>query len=204
MNSQHALTELMEIYGALFTRSEIGIRGGDVSKTKPALLENMYKERNWHGYPTFLSSVWRDVDGVHGWGEAVDQILFKKGGYMRQPLHPLHLWTLSTAWPWMGVGMYLDWRYTNRDDGKIHRTPGIHKDIHQGGERSRPLRWVAWTLNSNGDLATLKEIQGASQTRRYFFYQSNEDGKFYNAGLGRQYSLSAIMEIWNRLNQIDA
>lgn len=203
MNKVDYLRGLVSEYGSFFSKSEIEIRGGDIEKTDELLLRNVFAERKFHGYPTLLTSVYRPGDsGVHGDGAAVDRILFKPGQYMKTPVDLITAFWWMNTFPWSGSGLYLDWRFTSRETGEHERAPGLHSDVSQKG--SRPLRWFAITLTGNGDVASLKEMADKKvKTKRYFFYQSIKDGKFYNAELGRQYSVDGILRLWEEAKKKD-
>jgi hypothetical protein len=193
--TQH-LADLQQRYGSFFSKAELEIRGGSLDGIHPDLMSQLYGERAWHKLPTFLSSVHRPGDNKsHGRGEAADKIIFQNGRYMRDPVSPVAHWTIATTWPWMGVGLYLDWRFQSRDDGQTKRTSGIHTDISTHG--TRPLRWVGQTFLGNGRVASIAQITDKNvQTRRHFFYQSEKDGKFYSAESPRVLSMQDVWELW--------
>jgi|SRR5690625_2130800 len=93
------------------------------------IIEQLTIFRNWHGYPTLITSAYR-LTGSHRLGTAIDQIIWKKWR-VNQP-DPIELWNIATTFPWHGVGLYFDW----------HLGIGLHTDLVAYSQRERPLRWI--------------------------------------------------------------
>lgn len=148
--TDNRIQKIIDENGGNFTVREFG---DSRARANPELIKECVKFRNWHGFSTLLTSVWRP-QGAHSIG-AVDVILYRDWKH-RQP-DPMHLWRLATTWPWMGVGIYFDWQHGGKD------VVGLHLDIVKE-KRDRPLRW----LRVNGDYFYQSLINGR-------FYNGDEE-----------------------------
>lgn len=178
-----------------FSSDELSVGAGDhaLDHIQPDHLENSFLFRGWHGWPTYISSFYREDDvGSHGEGRANDQILFKD--YLQTPLDPLAMYYRATTWPFLGVGLYLDWVFTNRQTGKRQRTPGLHTDDSR--KRRRPLRWIAFSLDGRGRSVAplLMDATKRKGVRRWFYYQDPSDGLFKNSEREAGYTITEAVE----------
>ena len=159
----------------------------------PDYLQNVIDFRGWHGRSTLISSFYRPGDsGAHGEGRASDQILFEQYGVT--PCSPDEMYTRATLWQFTGVGLYLDWGFTNRNTGKIEPTAGIHVD--RAKTRPRPLRWVAASYLAGQPVTPLllgKEER--KKAKRVFYYQDPTDGLFKAKGVSKSYSLAEFIDL---------
>jgi len=139
------------------------------------------KFRAWHGYPTMITSAFRPGDdGAHGDGLATDKILFYT--YREHVVEPIVQWRLATTFPWMGVGLYFDWYFTDRQ-GRQRKACGIHTDSLVN--KNRPLRWIR----------TTKIID--DEKVRLYYYQNPHTGLFFNQKTNEQITLDdAIRNFW--------
>lgn len=178
---KQAYQKTIDSLGGGFTVAEFEPnQGADIRQTKDDLIENVVLFRNFHGYPSLLTSVFRPGDdGAHGRGLAADMILFYK--WLTDPLDPWELWRIATTWPFWGVGIYFDWTFIDKN-GERQKAPGIHVDLLRGDQAKRPLRWFA------------KEIEG----ERRYFYQRPDNGLFYAAGIDGGRTLEYAIKEFNR------
>lgn len=161
--TDHRIEKIIDENGGNFTVREFG---ADRTKCNARLIKEAVLFRNWHGFSSYNTSVYRDK-GAHSIG-AIDQILYSK--WKAEQPEPMHLWRIATTWPWMGVGIYFDWQHGDMD------VVGLHLDIVQPKDRDRPLRWI--------------RAEGA------YYYQSLINGKFYNNDTGAETTLKKEIAIW--------
>lgn len=169
-------------HGDNFDLSEFSIRPG----TGPQDLDWQHFKaeilfRKWHGYPTMITSAFRPGDpNAHGDGLATDKILFYT--YREHIVEPRVQWRLATTYPWMGVGLYFDWEFTDRQ-GRSRSACGIHTDSQT--KEDRPLRWLRTT-----------QIIDDEETELYY-YQNPHTGLFYNKLKNELITLDdAIRNFW--------
>lgn len=93
------------------------------------IIEQLTIFRNWHGYPTQITSAYR-LTGSHRYGTAIDQLIWKK--WRKTQPEPIEIWNIATTFPWHGVGIYFDW----------NSGIGLHTDLVAFSQRQRPLRWM--------------------------------------------------------------
>jgi len=144
------IEQIITAHGGNFTVDEFG---GDRHNLTPKLVRNEVLFRNWHGYSTQLTSIWRNT-GSHQFGTAVGKLIWSD--WRSQQPDPMELWRLATMWPWTGVGIYFDWN----DGIGLHTDLITHQQALQMDERQRPLRW----LRTDGN----------------YYYQDRNTGRFYN------------------------
>jgi len=123
---------------------------------EPNIVMEIVAFRNWkeiidRGIMLQITSAMRYY-GSHKLGLALDFLMWTK--WREEQPNIYTMWCLMTTWPWMGVGIYFDWK-----DGI-----GFHADIINPPHRQRPLRW----LRVNG----------------VYYYQSMTDGRFHNKKKG--------------------
>ncbi|MEO1023444.1 MAG: hypothetical protein AAFW89_12945 [Bacteroidota bacterium] len=160
-------------HGGHFKISEFEIQG-PIDRMNTMHLIHQLEFRKWHGFSTLITSAWRKNDPrYHGLGLATDQILFHT--WMETPLPAIHQFNLACLHGFRGVGVYLDWSFTDRSGNK-QRTAGIHVD--SGDRRNRPLRWFC------------REIEDEP----YFYYMNPETGLFANKDLGEALTLHQAVE----------
>lgn len=177
-----------------FSRAEIERGDKDaMAGIDPDYLKAVIDFRGWHGRSTLISSFYRAGDsGAHGEGRASDQVLFEQYGVT--PCSPIEMYTRATQWPFTGVGLYLDWGFTNTSTGKVEPTPGIHVD--RATTRTRPLRWVAASYLAGQPVTPL--ILGGQErkkAKRVFYYQDPADGLFKAQGVSKSYSLAEFIDL---------
>lgn len=151
--------------------------GGDAhaERVNSAFLARVIAFRGWTGCPMLLTSVIRDGDtGFHGSGFAVDFIAFQPDKFKQRALGVIHAYQNACAFGFSGVGMYIDWKYTNKD-GEVVKCAGIH--IDDGVRRRNPTRWI--------------RIGGE------YYYFNTRSGMFEHNT--RQISLQHIAEIYGLL-----
>ncbi len=144
MLTDNQITELVQTHGGGFQPYEFL---SDRQKLNPDTVDFFIQFRNWHNLTTQITSTWRTT-GSHSTGQAID-FLFWQEWRKRQP-DILYMWRVVTTWPWMGIGIYFDWK-----DGV-----GFHVDTIPPADRLRPLRWI--------------------RSGRKYFYQSLSNGLFYH------------------------
>lgn len=159
---------IIDDHGGNFSVREFG---ADRQNLNPQLVKEVVRFRNWHGYPSLLTSMYRN-SGSHSLG-AADKIIYKH--WKEEQPDPMELWRLATTWPWWGVGIYFDW--THDEEPVI----GLHCDICKPHQRDRPLRWL--------------------RARGNYYYQSLFNGKFYQKDTHEETSLEAEIEIWKKDKQ---
>jgi hypothetical protein len=103
-------------------------------KMNGAFLARIEAFRLAHGYPTLLTSDWRDhPTSAHGKGVAVDQVLYSQWK-VKQP-HWFEIYTRAVNFGFAGVGIYFDWNAFGKP------VIGLHIDDLQDSQR-RPLQWI--------------------------------------------------------------
>jgi len=151
------IQQIIYNYGGNFTPDEF-LSGRE--NANPDLIKEIVWFRNVHGFPTFISSLYRD-SGAHSIG-AVDQFIFSD--YRQEQPDPMHLWRLANMSRFTGVGIYFDTHAFGEPAIMLHLDILTQKDCDRlykidGKQRKRPLRW----LRSEGN----------------YYYQNPAHGKFW-------------------------
>lgn len=98
-------------------------------KLDPLIIEALVQFRAWSGHPIQITSASRST-GSHTTQKAIDFIIWKEWKKKQPDIQ--EMWLSVCTWPWMGTGIYFDWK-----DGI-----GFHVDIISPTQRQRPLRWI--------------------------------------------------------------
>jgi hypothetical protein len=133
------------------------------SKMNGAFLARVEAFRGEHGYPTLLTSDFRDhPTSAHGKGVALDMVLYSQWK-VKQP-HWFEIYTRAVNFGFAGVGIYFDWNAFGKP------VIGLHIDDLQDSQR-RPLQWIRTNgnryyylrggrfLHSDGSELTLAQIE---------------------------------------------
>lgn len=175
----------LEQYGNVFKPSEFEIQSGTgMTDLDYGFFKELNKFRAWADTSMLITSAFRPGDdGAHGLGLAIDVILFDE--WLGVVTDPLRQWLLATTWPWLGVGIYFDWQFVDKN-GKRQPAVGLHLDLHKKG--SRPLRWLR--------LSEPKQ-DGDKELAQYYYYQNTINGQFYNSKKQKSVELSnVISKLW--------
>ena len=99
-------------------------------------LNKVDRFRSWHGFPTLITSDWRDsATSAHGRGVALDMVLFLPRYWRTKQPSWFTIWQIAHQYGFRGIGVYFDWKV----DGKP--VIGLHVDDSDDDSR-RPLSWV--------------------------------------------------------------
>lgn len=144
MLSDQKINELVTAHGGGFRADEfLPYR----EKLDAYTVDQFVRFRNWHNILIQITSAWRTT-GSHKTGKAIDFLLWQI--WRKQQPDIMYMWRVVTTWPWMGVGIYFDWK----------SGVGFHVDTISPPERVRPLRWI--------------------RTGGKYYYQRLSDGLFYH------------------------
>lgn len=169
-------------YGNHFSPKEFSIRQDtEMTDLQFHFFEEVLRFRQWANLTMLPTSAYRPGDrGAHGFGLALDVILFND--WKTIVTNPLEQWLKATTWPWLGVGIYFDWQFVDKD-GNRKPAVGLHLDLHRQGDR--PLRWLRFT----------EEIDG--EPKQLYFYQNTTNGRFFNSKTQRTVELvNVISRLW--------
>jgi len=91
--------------------------------------------RAWHGFPTLLTSDYRDSDtSAHGEGLALDMVLYTPKRWADKQPDWFTIWQVAHQFGFRGIGVYFDWNAFGKP------VIGLHVDDSQ--RNARPLSWV--------------------------------------------------------------
>lgn len=173
---------LLDNYQNKFRPANFTLREGtSITDMDYDYLESFLQWRLWAERYMLITSAYRPGDPrAHGQGLALDVILFNE--WLQEVTDPIEQWQKATTWPFLGVGIYFDWHYTDKN-GDYRKAVGLHVDRHVS---KRPVRWLRMT----------KEVSGKSKPQRLYYYQSTKTGLFYNNDINETVSLNDAIKRW--------